>query len=49
MKVELRVSASIFPKLYMMIWIVLAVISPFIAFVCWYAKGQGIIAIFIHL
>jgi hypothetical protein len=37
--------AGFFPKSYMMIWVVMAVISPFIAFVCWYAKGQGIIAI----
>jgi hypothetical protein len=37
--------AGFFPKSYMMIWVVMAVISPFIAFVCWYTKGQGIIAI----
>jgi hypothetical protein len=37
--------AGFFPESYMMIWVVMAVISPFIAFVCWYAKGQGIIAI----
>ncbi|MFD4820528.1 hypothetical protein [Peribacillus butanolivorans] len=39
--------AGFFPKSYMMIWIVMTVISPFIAFVCWYVKGKGIIAIFI--
>ncbi|MBA9029167.1 MULTISPECIES: hypothetical protein [Bacillaceae] len=36
--------AGFFPKSYMMIWIVMTVISPFTAFVCWYAKGKGIIA-----
>ena len=39
--------AGFFPKSYMMIWIVMTVISPFLAFVCWYAKGKGVIAIFI--
>lgn len=39
--------AGFFPKSYMMIWIIMTVISPFLAFVCWYAKGKGIIAIFI--
>lgn len=36
-----------FPKSYMMIWIVMTVISPFLAIVSWYAKGEGVIAIFI--
>ena len=35
------------PRTYMMIWIVISIISFFLAFVCWYAKGQGIIAIII--
>ncbi|WP_134703078.1 hypothetical protein [Ammoniphilus sp. YIM 78166] len=39
--------AGFFPKSYMMIWIVMTVISPFLAFGCWYAKGKGIIAVFI--
>jgi hypothetical protein len=39
--------AGFFPKSYMMIWIIMTIISPFMAFVCWYAKGKGIIAIFI--
>lgn len=30
---------------YMLVWIVIAAISPVLAFVCWYAKGNGIIAI----
>ena len=37
--------AGFFPKSYMMIWIVMTVISPFMASICWYAKGKGIIAI----
>ncbi|WP_223701739.1 hypothetical protein [Sutcliffiella deserti] len=39
--------ADFFPKSYMMIWITMTVMSPFIALVCWYAKGKGVIAIFI--
>ena len=37
--------SGFFPKSYMMIWIIMTCISPFAAFVCWYAKGKGIIAI----
>ena len=33
------------PVSYMMIWIILSFASPFIAFICWYAKGKGIAAI----
>lgn len=39
--------AGFFPKSYMMIWIIMTVISPFMAFVCWYAKGKGTIALMI--
>lgn len=35
------------PKAYMMIWIVIAFMSFFMAYICWYAKGKGIIAIII--
>ena len=35
------------PRTYMMMWIVIAFASFFIAYICWYAKGEGIIAIFI--
>lgn len=35
------------PKLYMMIWIGIAFFSFFIAYICWYAKGEGIISILI--
>lgn len=31
--------AGFFPKSYMMIWIAMTIISPFLAFVCWYARG----------
>ena len=31
----------------MMIWIVVSIFSFFLAYVCWYAKGQGKIAIII--
>ena len=39
--------AGFFPKSYMLIWISMTFISPFMSFVCWYAKGKGVIAIFI--
>ena len=35
------------PRTYMMIWIVIAFASIFMAYICWYAKGEGFIAIFI--
>ena len=35
------------PKTYMMIWIVVAFVSFFMAYICWYAKGKGPIAIVI--
>lgn len=38
-------AAGFFPGSYMMIWIIISCISPFIAFICWYAKGKGIVAI----
>ena len=33
------------PRAYMMMWIVIALASFFVAYICWYAKGKGIIAI----
>ena len=33
------------PTSYMMIWIVLSFASPLIAYICWYAKGKGMIAV----
>ena len=35
------------PKTYMMIWIAISFVTFFMAYICWYAKGEGIIAIFI--
>ena len=35
------------PRTYMMMWIVIAFSSFFMAYICWYAKGEGIIAIII--
>ncbi len=39
--------AGFFPKSYMMIWVAMTFLSPFMAFICWYAKGEGIISIII--
>lgn len=39
--------AGFFPKSYMMIWIIMTMLSPLLAFICWYAKGKGNIAIII--
>ena len=33
------------PRTYMMMWIVIAFASIFMAYICWYAKGEGIIAL----
>ena len=33
--------AGFFPKTYAMIWICFTIISPFLAYICWYAKGNG--------
>ena len=35
------------PIAYMMIWIVIAFASILMAYICWYAKGEGIIAMII--
>lgn len=39
--------AGFFPKSYMMIWIAMTFLSLFLAYICWFAKGDGGIAIFI--
>lgn len=50
--------AGFFPESYAMIWIGFTVLSPFLAFICWYAKGKskvslilstGIIAILFNM
>ena len=35
------------PRTYMMIWVVISLASFFMAYICWYAKGEGIISIMI--
>lgn len=35
------------PRTYMMIWVVISGLSFFLAYVCWYAKGEGMIGILI--
>ena len=37
--------AGFFPKSYALVWIVFTAVSPFLAFLCWYAKGTGWIAL----
>lgn len=36
--------AGFFPKSYAMIWIAFTALSPFLAYLCWYARGNGWIA-----
>ena len=35
------------PKAYMMMWVMISFATFFIAYICWYAKGEGVIAIII--
>lgn len=37
--------AGFFPRSYAMIWIGLTIVSLFLAYICWYAKGSGLIAL----
>lgn len=39
-----KLIAGFFPKSYAMIWIGFTVISPVLAFICWYARGRGVIS-----
>ena len=39
--------AGFFPKSYAMIWVGFTLLSPILAFFCWYAKGTGWLAIVI--
>lgn len=39
--------AGFFPKSYAMIWAAFTVLSPFPAVLCWYAKGEGGVAMFL--
>lgn len=37
------------PMGYMMIWYLVTLISPLMAFICWYAKGNGVIPFIINI
>ena len=37
------------PASYMMIWYALTLISPFLAVICWYAKGSGTVSIILDI
>ncbi len=39
------VFAGFYPKSYMMIWIAMTILSPFISAICWYAKGTHIVSL----
>ena len=39
--------AGFFPKSYAMVWVGFTVVSPLLAFICWYAKGQSRISLFL--
>jgi len=34
-----------FPRSYAMVWLGLSLVSPFLAYLCWYARGDGLPAI----
>lgn len=37
-----RLFAGFYPDMaYLMVWLALTALSPFLAFICWYAKGKG--------
>ena len=35
------------PKAYILMWIGISFVTPFMAYICWYAKGQGLAAVVI--
>lgn len=37
--------AGFFPKSYILIWVILTIISPLLASICWHAKGNGAVAL----
>ena len=39
--------AGFFPKSYAMVWVGFTVVSPLLAFICWYTKGQSRISLFL--
>lgn len=36
-----KFAAGFFPRAYAMIWVGFTIVSFFLAFICWYAKGKG--------
>lgn len=41
-----RIFAGFYPDTsYLVMWLVYTVIAPFLAFICWYARGRGAVAI----
>lgn len=43
------VFAGFNPSSYMMIWYAITIASPFLAVICWYAKGPGIVSIILDI
>lgn len=39
--------AGFYPKSYMMLWIGITFVTPFLAFICWYAKGNRPVSVLI--
>ena len=37
------------PSSYMMIWYGITLLSPFLAVLCWYAKGKGVVAVLLDI
>ena len=42
-------AAGFFPRSYAMIWFGFTIISPFLAFICWYAKGKSKLAFILSI
>ncbi len=39
--------AGFFPKSYILVWVGFTLLSPFLAYICWYAKGEGKVSLMI--
>lgn len=44
-----RFIAGFFPRNYAMIWVGFTALSPLLAFVCWYARGKGIMSLILSV
>lgn len=42
-----KLIAGFFPQSYAMIWVGITILSPFLAFLCWYSKGNGTLSLVI--